>query len=217
VKAQTFLLTLVAAAALLITVSAPAQVLYENGPINGEFDAQALDEGFVVSDSFTISTGSSTLSGMSFGAWLFPGDILDSVDVQISSGPLGSGTTYLSQQLGFAASGCFVNQYGFNVCTETATLNGPILGNGTYWVSLSNAVVNDGDPAFWDENSGIGCHSPGCPSQVEYNGEGTIVSEAFSILGTSSGTGTVPEPESLLLFASAGVLVLAGIKRHKIF
>ena len=204
------------ALAVLLTPALPAsaQILYENGPINGTTDAFTINFGFEVSDSFTISTGQSTLNGMMFGAWVFPGDILDSVDIQITSGPLNEGTTYFNQVVNFTQSGCSGNQYGFNVCTETASFSGPSLGNGTYWVNLDNAVVNDGDPVYWDENSGVGCHSPGCPSASESNA-GSIQSEAFSILGTSSGTGTVPEPGSLFLLAS-GVVCAAGILRRKL-
>ena len=200
---------------LLMAFAASAQTLYENGPINGTYDAVTINFGFEVADSFTISTGQSTLTGMMFGAWLFPGDVLDSVDIQISSGPLNEGTTYFNQVVNFTQSGCSANQFGFNVCTETGSFNGPSLGNGRYWVNLDNAVVNDGDPVYWDENSGVGCHSPGCPSASESNA-GSIQSEAFSILGTSSGAGTVPEPGSLLLFLG-GFLTVAGTLRRRLW
>ena len=213
-KHRVWLFTLLASLLPAFALPAAAQVLYENGPINGESDAQSINFGSIVGDTFTISTGQSTINGLSFGAWLFPGDVLESVDVWISSQALGGGTTYFNQQVSFTQSGCFANQYVFNVCTETASFNGPALGNGTYWVNLLNAVVNDGDPVYWDENSGIGCHSPGCPSEALSNA-GSIQSEAFSILGTSSGTGSVPEPESLFLFAGGGV-VAAGAFRRKL-
>jgi PEP-CTERM motif len=201
--------------ALALPASAQ-QILYENGPINGTTDAWTINFGFIVSDTFTISTGNSTVSGMSFGAWLFPGDILESVQVFITSEEFG-GTSYFNQQVNFTASNCSGNQFGFNVCTETGTFtNGPNLANGTYWVNLGNAVVNDGDPVYWDENSGIGCHSPGCPSEPSQNETGSIPAEAFSILGTpSSGSGSVPEPGSLVLFAG-GILTAVGIVRRKL-
>ena len=104
------------------------------------------------------------------------------------------------EQDNITQSNCNENGYGFEVCTESGTFSGPTLNNGTYWLNLLNATVNNGDPVYWDENSGIGCQSEGCPSQAcEGNCESTIPSESFSILGTSSGTGTVPEPSSLAL------------------
>ena len=98
---------------------------------------------------------------------------------------------------------------------ETGSFNGPTLGNGTYWLNLSNAVANTGDPVYWDENSGMGCTSPGCPSQASENSVGTIPSESFTLLGSStSGGGTVPEPGSLLLVAG-GFISLAGVLRRR--
>src|ERR1700679_2766713 len=96
--------------------------IYNDGPINGTVDAWTINEDFFVGDSFTVSSGASTISGMQFGAWLFPGDTLESVQVWISSEPLG-GTTYFNQQVNFTASGCVLNQFGYNVCTETGMFN----------------------------------------------------------------------------------------------
>ena len=215
-NARTCLLML-AVFSLLVVAPVSAQVLYEDGPINGQTDAWTINDGFVVSNTFTISTGASTVNGMSFGAWLFPGDVLESVQVIVTSREFG-GTTYFDQVVPFSASNCFTNQYGFNVCEETGSfVNGPTLADGTYWVNLANAVVNDGDPVYWDENSGIGCHSQGCPSEVSQNSEGTIPAESFSILGTStSTTGTVPEPASLAL-VGGGFLAMAGTLRRRFY
>ena len=203
---------------MLPATAAIAQVVYENGPINGNTDGWTINFGFVVSDTFTISTGTTTVSGMSFGAWITPGDTLQSVELSLTSNAF-SGTVYFDGQVPITQSGCVVNEYGFDVCTETATFTGTPLNNGTYWVNLENAITSGGNPVYWDENSGEGCHSPGCPSLGAPGGtEGTLPSEAFSILGTSSAststTTSVPEPSSLFLFAS-GFLGLAGLVRRK--
>jgi hypothetical protein len=75
--------------------------------------------------------------------------------------------------------------------------------------------VNSGDPIYWDENSG--------PSSASENEVGTIPSESFTLLGSSStgtttttGTDSVPELGSIVLFAS-GVLSVAGALRRKQF
>ena len=194
----------------LAAVPAMAQTVYSNGAINGTTDAWTINFGFVVSDSFTVASQTS-VNGIAFGAWLFPGDVLQTSEVQITSAEFG-GTTFSDQIVSFTQSGCSGNQYGFNVCTETGSLTNVNLAAGTYWLNLDNAVVNDGDPVYWDENSG--------PSHASENTVGTIPSEAFTVLGgTSSTTGTtqtVPEPSSIMLFGS-GILGLAGVLRRKLF
>jgi hypothetical protein len=197
----------------LAAVPALAQTdLYDNGAINGTTDAWTINFGFVVSDTFTLS-GSANVTGLSFGAWLAPGDVLQTAEVQITSSEFG-GTTFTDQVVSFTQSGCTGNQYGFNVCTETGNLGTSVnLAAGTYWLNLDNAVVNTGDPVYWDENSG--------PSQASENTVGTIPSEAFTILGggtttTTTTTTSVPEPSSIMLFGS-GILGLAGLLRRKLF
>jgi hypothetical protein len=215
-KSCTLVSLLVVAAGLAIP--ATAQIVYENGPINGNTDAWTVNFGFLVSDSFTISTGTTTVSGMSFGAWLTAGDTLQSIGLSLTAEE-NSGTVYFQGQVPVTQSGCVLNDYSFDVCTETATFTGTQLNNGTYWVNLENGITSGGNPVYWDENSGEGCHSPGCPSLAGPGGEGTLPSEAFSILGTSSSTSTtstVPEPGNLLLFAS-GVIGFAGLVRRKLF
>lgn len=206
-KNRLCLLALLAGLAIAIALPASAQILYNGGPINGETDGWTINEGFVVSDTFIISGGNSTVTGMSFGAWLFAGDTLESVDVSFTQEEFG-GTLYFNQVVNFTASDCFVNNYGYDVCQETGSFNGPNLAAGTYWMNLQNAVVNNGDPVYWDENSG--------PSSASEN-EGTLPAESFSILGySSSGAGTVPEPGSLALIAG-GFIAMVGLLRRKVF
>ncbi len=155
--------------------------IYDNGPINGNTYAWAINLGYVVSDTFTVSPGS--ITGMTFGAWLFPGDTLTSAELSITSEPNG-GTTYFDQTVNFTQNGCTGNMFGYNVCTETSgSFSSPMLQAGTYWVNLQNAVVTSGDPVYWDQNSGVGCMSNGCPSQASGNGVGIIPSESFTMLG----------------------------------
>jgi hypothetical protein len=207
--------TRVALIAVLALVALPAfaQTLYSNGPVNGTTDGWTVNSGFVVSDTFTVGSGGGTVTGFNFYAWTFPGDVLENAEVAITSSEFG-GTTYSDQIVNFTQSGCSANQYGYNVCLESSSgMTGVSLGAGTYWLNLENAVVNDGDPIFWDENSG--------PSSASENSIGTIPSEAFTVLGTStttttSTTGGTPEPSSILLLGS-GALGLAGVLRRKLF
>jgi hypothetical protein len=209
----------------LALVSIPAWAGYDNGPINGTTDAWTINFGYIVSDNFTLSS-SQTITGFQFGVWLFPGDLLSTVDWSITSGEnsgtvYGSGTAMTSgNSIGGRLSSDYIstNQYGYDISQETVSgLNlGAGSGNlpaGTYWLNLQNATVPSGDPVYWDENSGAGCKSSGCPSMASESAVGTIASEAFTING---GSGTTPEPSSIMLFGS-GILGLAGLLRRKLF
>ena len=79
--------------------SGPPQngVIYDNGPINGTTDAWTINSGFVVSDTLTIPNGGGSVSAMNFGAWLFPGDVLESVQISITSSEFG-GTDFLQRR-----------------------------------------------------------------------------------------------------------------------
>jgi uncharacterized repeat protein (TIGR03803 family) len=167
----------------------PPVILYDNGPIDGNTYAWEIDGLYnIVSDTFTLP-GSSTITGISFGTWLYPGDTLESVQIIISSQPNDGGTIYYnSPPLSLESSGCVLNQEGFNVCTQTVVnyFSIPELSPGTYWISLQNAYVSNFGPAFWDQNSGVGCTSPGCPSQAQSYLYGPIASESFTLVGNSS-------------------------------
>ncbi len=200
---------------LCLTLALPAMsgTIYENGPINGEVDAWVINNGDIVSDTLTVFGGNSIVTGLSFAAWLFPGDTLTSVEVSITS-QINAGTIYFDETVAFSASDCAPNQEGFNVCTETGSFNGPTLPKGTYWLNLQNASVTNDDLIGWDQNSGVGCHSPGCPSQGWDSNAGPIPSESFSVLGSASST--TPEPSSIVLFGSGLVVGMAGMLRRKL-
>jgi hypothetical protein len=204
----------------MVAVSVSAQVLYDDGPINGTTDAWTINYGFVIGNSFTL-LNNSTVGGFNFGVWESRGDVLTSVDWSITEYPV-SGTVYGSG----TASGknltdqfISVNQYGYDIDQITVTgLKVNLLSGPTYWLNLQNAVVPSGNPVYWDENSGIGCKGDdgmggGCPSQASSGGVGTDPAEAFDINGTAGG-GSTPEPSSFFLLAS-GVLGVAGLLRRK--
>ena len=205
----TSLLLLIACVA---AVPAAAQLLYTNGPVNGTVDSWTINFGFTVSDSFVLSSAS-TVTGFNFNTFSFAGDVLETVDVSITSSEFG-GTTYSDQIVSFSQSQCSANQFGFNVCLQSSTNFNPVnLDAGTYWLNLQNAVVNDGDPIYWDENSG--------PSLASESSIGTIPSESFTLFGTTgtsttSSTSTTPEPSSVMLWGS-GIIGLAGAIRRKLF
>jgi len=196
---------------LCLAVPDSAGTIYENGPPNGQVNAWPIGLGYFTSNTFTIAVGSQSPTGVTFTAWLYPGDTLTSLEISITSGVNG-GTTYFDQVVNVSASGCFINQYGYNICTEMTSFSGPALQSGTYWLNLQNADTAGAQQVYWDQNSGIGCHSPGCPSQAWESEEGPVPSESFSLLGNANGT--VPEPSNIVLFGS-GVVGIAGLLRRK--
>jgi hypothetical protein len=210
-KTRSVLLPLLTVISLMLAVTSARadSVLYDNGPYDDDVDAWEINQGFVVSDTFTL-TGAATVTGFHFNTWMFPGDILTAAELSLTSNEFG-GTTYFDQTLHFTQSQCIMNAYGFDACLESASLDGPTLNAGTYWLNLQNAAVSNGDPVYWDENSGHGCTSPGCPSLASESQYGTIPSESFTLYGNGS-TGSTPEPGTIVLFSS-GLLGAAALRR----
>src|SRR4051794_27091034 len=129
---------LTALALCLTAVCATAQIdLYDDGPTDGTTDAWTFNFGFTPSNSF-ILTNPAHVSGLEFAAWLFPGDVLQSVEVWVTSQELG-GTLYFDQVVNTSQSSCVLNGFGFNVCTETAMFDGPSLNAGMYWLTCKTA------------------------------------------------------------------------------
>jgi hypothetical protein len=205
-------LLLVLACVVAVSLPAMADNIYDNGQIIGRLGSWSISSGHTTSDSFGISDGDNKITGLDFGVWLTQGDVLESVELSITDQPTG-GKSFFDQQVNLTQLSCFSNNQGFDVCEESATFDGPTLGNQEYWVHLTNAITRDGDPVSWDQNDGIGCQTVGCPSDAYFDGVGTIPSEAFTLLGTRLGGGTTPEPASLVLFAS-GLLGMAGFVRR---
>jgi hypothetical protein len=191
----------------LALAAVPAFADYNNGPINGTTDAWTINFGYVVSDTFTSTGG--TIQSVSFGVWEFPGDTMQTVDYTITQTENGTG---IGQTANVSDKFISTNQYGYNI--DVVSFNvGTSLSTGTYWLNLYNATVPNGDPVYWDENSG--------PSMASESAVGTIPSEAFTVQGCMGcGCGgdspsCVPEPGSMTLFGS-GILTLLGVLRGKL-
>jgi hypothetical protein len=212
VKLRIASLFLLALCLALAAVPAVAGNLYDNGPVLDTQNAWTINFGFSVSDTMLVN---GTVQGLDFWTLLIPGDTVTSVEVSISSSPFGQ--DLFNGIVNVTQSNCFSNIFGYNLCMQSTSFSGPTL-NGNYWLTLQNATVPSGDPVYWNENSGEGCQSPGCPSLAQENTLGTIPSEAFTIIGsaTNTSTGTTPEPGGIVLFGS-GILGLAGVLRRKLF
>ena len=173
----------------------PEGDIYDNGPVNGQVDAWTINFGFVVTNSMQVTNTLQGVTAVNFWAWLVPGDTITNVEVSIGSSPYGK--DIFDGFLNVSQSQCIPNEFGYNVCLESANFNNGPNFTGNTWVTLQNANVPSGDPVYWDENSGVGCQSPGCPSQAQLNTVGTIPSEAFTLEGNPCFSGQQkPAPEA---------------------
>ena len=196
---------------LLAAIPASASYLYSNGPYNGNYDAFTINFGYVVSETFTLSSAS-TVVAFDFYSWSTPGDTPLTVDWSITSSENG-GTVYGSGA-GAALTNLIIstNSYNYQINDDTVPGLNVNLAAGSYWLNLQNAVTSQGNPLYWDENDG--------PSLASENSIGTIGSESFDICGGggrcgTTTTGTTPEPGSIVLFSS-GMVGLAGVLRRKL-
>lgn len=207
-------LSLGAALCLAAAISASADTIYDNGPVNGTIEGWTISDGNEVSESFTLSS-SAILTGAQVGLWVLPGDNPTTVEWSIGTSPgagdLGSGTASLTNNFQF------LNEYLYDIDESTFSFS-DTLGAGTYWFSLQKASTPNGDRIFWDDNNGpsmawaknIG-YLDGATCE-QYTGIDGSCSESFQLYGTESGV--TPEPAGLLLMGF-GLLVLGLYVRHK--
>jgi hypothetical protein len=212
------LLFISALSGLLTVPAAFATVLYTNGPVNGNGNAWNIAANqFSVSDSFTLAAPG-TVNAFDFATWIEPSGTLTSVNWALGSSSFGSdidsgtGTLGVNMSTGVLTS----NSFGFNVDTSTVTGLNDALSAGTYWLTLSVAVVTNGDPIYWDENDGPSAAYQESVGGTPYtlpngdpcaNGQSSCTgSETFDLITNSS----TPEPGALGLIG-CGLLAMAGI------
>ncbi|MDR3560926.1 MAG: hypothetical protein P4N59_05745 [Negativicutes bacterium] len=102
--------------------------MYDNGPYDDVVDAWEINHGFVASDTFTL-TG--TVTGFHFNTWMFPGDVLTTAELSLTSNEFG-GTTYFDQTLHLTRP----------QCVECFSLAGPL-------AAIANKVSTLSSPRSW--------------------------------------------------------------------
>src|ERR1039457_634807 len=170
---------------LAVVPAAADNTLYSNGPCNCDTDGWTINFGFMVSDSFQVANNSS-IQDLHFVYWdASSTDVLTTVDMQIGSTSFGGSPQTLS---GVTNTLLEINLYGYAIFQADYTFAG-IPWSGAGFVTLSNACTISGcsvsQPIYWDENDGVGCPSPGCPSTAYNSSIGSVGSEAFTLTGTT--------------------------------
>jgi hypothetical protein len=201
---------------LFCALTAPAAVLYDNGPISGIADALFIQQGSQATNSFILSSDAN-VTGITFGTWTFLGETVTAVDWSITADPFGlpiySGTAAVSSVFQFQNTNFSLN---YDIDISSFSVPGLALGAGTYWLQLENAVASGGGNVYWDQNGGS---SSAFYNSADFNGVLTkfaAPSGPFQILGDASGASGVPEPNSLALGGSGFLLLAAGALRRKL-
>ena len=203
----------------MMTVPASASsVLYDNSSVNKDLGYWEIDTTDNWTSNYFIDTNTGSATSATFAVWIFPGDVMTSVDWVLSSGSDGTGTVY---NFGTALTtetydyGTDAQKLGADLVLESISLPGVSLTkNQQYFFTLTNAdgdgIQDDG--AFWAQNT----TSPSGSMYGYSNYSGTpnteIGAETFALY--SGGTAT-PEPSSLLLLGS-GLVGLAGLLKRKL-
>jgi hypothetical protein len=210
-----------AASYVVMSPAAEADVLYNNGAVNGELNAFSIDiaGGFSVADSFTLGSNSN-VNGVGFAVWVISGETPTTVDWAITTSPFsgviasGTSASLTGNDLGTNGTGIF------DVFNESLSGLNVDLAAGNYWLQFSNAGVSTaGDPVYWDENDG--------PSQAFQTPNGTAASD-YSLVGglggscpTCSGSetfevlGSVPEPGTVTMLLSGFLLASPALYKAR--
>jgi hypothetical protein len=202
---------------LFCALTAPAAILYDNGPIKGVADALFIQQGSQATNSFILSSNAN-VTGITFGTWTLSGETVTAVDWSITADafglPIYSGTAAVSSAFQFKNTLFFPPNYDLDI--SSFSVPNLALSAGAYWLQLENAVASGGGNTFWDQN--------GRSSSAFYNSKAfdgvitrsAVPSSPFQILGDASGASGVPEPNSLALGGSGFLLLAAGALRRKL-
>lgn len=197
-------------ASFAIAASGSAAVIYENGSLNGTFNADSITPPQSVSDSFVVSSAARVTSA-TVGLWTAPGTVPATLSYSFGTSAFGSDRGFGSAVLTNVFA--FSNRFGLDVYLSSFAVDATFAA-GEYWLTLGNGFNDAGGSIFWDINFG--------PSQSQFDNGGSsgFIDSHYFVL---NGDGTtdpdpnpqpVPEPASLMLLA-AGIIGVAASRRRR--
>ena len=126
---------------------AQAQLVYNNGPIDGTYNSFIFGYGWSISESFSVSSAIS-LTSAQVGLWDYLGDEASALTWSIGTTPGGNdvstGTSTPSNTLLFA------NNDNYDVYQSDFPISGSLAAGTTYYFTLLNGTSEDGFPVAWD-------------------------------------------------------------------
>lgn len=195
--------------AVMMSPVAKAQLVYDNGPINGTLVGWTIDGGYYVSDSFTVSSATS-LASATAGIWNYSGDYLTQLGWAIGTTPyasdVASGVAATTDTLQYN------NGQGFDVYSDSLAISGSVVP-GTYWFTLQNGVSAEGYFVYWDVNNGPSVAYENTVGNVNGNQFPGSNSTSFQLYGSGTPAGT-PEPGAVAMVAGLWLSSLAILRRR---
>jgi hypothetical protein len=183
-----------------LSQQASAAVLYDNGPPGG-YSANAISNGYAISDSFTLSQDS-IVTGVNFGVWENPNVTMTSVDWGFATAP----GIYTDTATATVTSALTGNLGSFLLSIDSFSTGSIFLAAGTHYLVLQNTVAFPDYSFFWDMNNG--------PSTATQSNAPPLGSESFQIIGNN--VSATPLPAALPLFATGlGAFGLLGWRRKQ--
>ena len=177
---------------LLLAICVPpleSQVLYNNGPDTGTIGAWPINFGRSASNSFTLDQASA-ITDVVFSIWAVDDrNNPQTAKWKITTEPFG-GDTLASGESILGLISYFDNRL-YTVWTMKIQHMNASVPHGTYYLQIYDVTTRWRTAAFWGENDGVGCSSPGCPSTAYFDpalasGDSMtrlIGSEAFEMIG----------------------------------